>query len=328
MEVFVAGATGVLGHRLVAELDERGHDVVGLARDDAGAATVRDAGGEPARGDLLEPTSIEAAIPDGVGAVVHAATAIPTKTKTTAADWETTDRLRREGTETLTAAAADAGADRYVQQSIVWVARQPDGGHFDVDSETHTDRVTASALDGERIAATAGDEHDLDVVNLRGGWFYSHDGGHTRQFGEGLSNRRLPVVGSGLLGRSDATVSLLHADDAATGFAAAVEGDATGTYHLVDDQPVDLADYFSEFADALDAPSPMRMPGWLAKRFVGADTVRFLTNGFPTSNDRFRRDFDWEPAYPTYREGIDAVVDRWLADGTVERNGGEIEWQG
>lgn len=328
MRVFVAGATGVLGRRLVAELVERGHDVVGLVRDDAGAAAVRERGGDPVRGDLLEPGTVEAAMPDDVDAVVHAATAIPTDTRPSRSDWATNDRLRREGTETLTAAAAAAGADRYLQQSIVWVARQPDGSRFDEGSPPNPDRTAESALDGERIAAAAGDEHDFDVVTLRGGWFYSHDSAHTRQMGEGLLAGRMPVVGGGLLGRRDAELSTLHVDDAATAFAAAGEGDATGVYHVVDDEPVAFAAFLRRLADELDAPEPRRVPGWLARLAVGKDSVRLLTNPMPTSNERFRAAFDWEPSFPTYCDGLAQVVERWRDAGDLRATGEGYEWTG
>lgn len=329
MKVFVAGATGVLGHRLVADLVERDHDVVGLARDDAGAATVREAGGEPVRGDLLEPDTIERAVPESVDAVVHAATAIPTGTKTTKADWETTDRLRREGTETLTAAAAEAGADRYLQQSIVWLARQDDGSTIDEDSEPNTDAITQSALDGEEIATNAGEEYGFDVVALRGGWFYAPDAAHTRGIGENLLDRRMPIIGRGLLGRGDAELSLLHVDDAASAYVAAIEGDAAGVYNVVDDRPVTLAAFLRCFAAALNAPNPLRIPGWLARLAVGKHTVSMLTNPFPATNERFRRDFDWEPQHPTYKEGIQQVVERWREEGTIAASeDGEIEWVG
>jgi hypothetical protein len=70
MRVFVAGATGVLGRRLVAECTDRGHDVVGLTRDDRGDRLVRERGGEPHRGDVFDRASLV----DGAGdadVVVH-----------------------------------------------------------------------------------------------------------------------------------------------------------------------------------------------------------------------------------------------------------------
>ncbi|WP_115865654.1 NAD-dependent epimerase/dehydratase family protein [Halorussus litoreus] len=340
MNVFVAGATGVLGRRLVAELAERGHEVIGLTRDDSGDELVRSRGGLPRRGDVLDRDSLRDACVDhgvdsgnGIDAVVHAATAIPTAQKPTADEWEQNGRVRREGARNLTAVAAEADADRFVQASVVWVARQPDGSAFDESADPHPDRTTRSALDAERIAreaggATGGEESGFDSVILRCGFFYSHDSAHTRTFGEQLLAGKLPILGGGLLGRSDAELSLLHADDAATAFAAAVEGDAAGLYHVVDDEPVTTAKLLRSFAERLGASEPRRIPGWLAKYLAGEDTVRLLTNSMPTSAERFRRDFDWEPEHPTYREGLDAVVERWTADGTLAETPDGYEWRG
>jgi nucleoside-diphosphate-sugar epimerase len=319
MNVFVAGATGVLGRRLVAELADRGHEVVGLTRDEPGDRRVREAGGVPRCGDILDRDSLREAAEaaDGPDVVVHAATAIPTKQKPTAEDWQRNDRVRRDGARNLTAVAGEIGADRYLQQSIVWVARQPDGSTFDETADPYPDRTTRSALDAERIAQEAADEAGFDATVLRCGFFYAHDSAHTRTFGEELLADNMPIIGGGLLGRDDAELSLLHADDAASAFAAAAEGDANGLYHVVDEEPVAVADLMRAFADRLDAPEPRRIPGWLAKYLAGEDTVRLLTNSMPTSAEEFKQDFDWEPRYPTYREGLDAVVEQWVDDGTL-----------
>ena len=327
MNVFVAGATGVLGRRLVAELADRDHDVVGLTRDERGDRLVRERGGVPRRGDVLDRESLREAA-DGGEVVVHAATAIPTKQKPTAEDWERNDRVRREGTRNLTAAASEVGADRYLQQSIVWVARQPDGSAFDATAEPHPDRTTRSALDAERIAREAADGEGFDATVLRCGFFYAHDSAHTRTFGEELLDGNMPIIGGGLLGREDAVFSFLHADDAATAFAAAVEGEETGLYHVVDGEPVAVAEVLRGLADRLDAPTPRRVPGWLAKYLAGEDTVRLLANSMPTTAETFRRDFEWEPRYPSYREGLDAVVERWVEDGMLAEAAGGYEWRG
>ncbi|WP_439027087.1 NAD-dependent epimerase/dehydratase family protein [Haloarchaeobius sp. DT45] len=327
MHVFVAGATGVLGRRLVDRLTDRGHTVTGLTRDDEGAAVVRQAGGTPARGDLLDADSTYAAVTDAnPDVVVHAATAIPVGSKTTAEDWEPTNRLRRAGTENLLAAALAADATRYLQQSVVWVARQPDGSAFDETSEPHPDRTTQSALDGERLVREADEAHDLDVGILRCGWFYGADSGHTRLLAEKLRGGDMPILGTGLLGRGDARLSPLHTDDAARAFVAAAEGDATGLWHVVDDEPVTVAAFLRALADRIDAPAPRRIPGWLATPLAGEDAVRFFTRSMPTSNDRFRAAFDWEPTLPTYREGLDRVVENWLCESEPDGDDEAFQW--
>ncbi|WP_018256353.1 NAD-dependent epimerase/dehydratase family protein [Halomicrobium katesii] len=307
MRVFVAGATGDLGKRLVDRCGAHGHTVVGLTRDERGDEIVRDRGGEPHRGDLFDTESLVDGA-TGADVVIHAATAIPTATKPSAGDWEQNDRLRRAGVESLTTAATRVGADQYVQQSVVWVARQPDGSPFDESAPRNTDRTTESAADAEDIAAAAAENGQFDTTILRCGWFYAADAEQTATIAENLESGDMPVVGGGLLGRKDVVLSPIHVDDAASAFVAAVEEGVEGTYHVVDDEPVTLADFLGTFADHLDAEQPGRMPGWLARLFVGRDNVRFLTSSMPTSNEAFREATGWEPEYPTYEDGLAAVA--------------------
>lgn len=326
MRVFVTGATGVLGHRLVGRLTARGHEAIGLTRDEDGDELVQRRGGTPLRGDVLDRSSLPDL--DGVDAVVHAATKIPTATKTTAEDWEDNARVRVEGAQNVVDAAADSSVDRILFPSVVWVARQPDGSAFDVTAQRHPDRTTQSAADAEDLLHEAGQTHDLDVCLLRCGFFYAHDSAHTRQFAHGLLGRTLPIVGRGVFGRQDAELSLLHAEDAALAFVDAIEAGTTGCWHVVDEEPVTVASFFRTFADALDAPRPFRVPAWLARLLAGQDTVRLLTRPMPTANDAFKRETGWEPTVPTYREGIQTIIQTWADDGTLRETTEGYDWAG
>ena len=327
MRVFVAGATGVLGPRIVAECTDRGHEVVGLSRTETGDDIVRESGGQPWRGDVFDRDSLVKGA-DGADVIVHAATRIPTARKPDDAAWTKNDRVRREGAEHLVAAAASVGAERFVQQSIVWVARQPDGSPFDETAAPNPDRTTRSALDAESIVAEASERHGFDPVVLRCGLFHAADATNTRQIGEGVLAGRMPIVGGGVFGRNDATLSWLHVNDAARAFTTAIDGGAGGTYHVVDDEPVALSTYLATFADRLGASSPRRVPAWFARLFVGKHVARLLSQPMPTTNDRFRSAFDWRPRYPTYREALDRIVDTWRADGTLRETERGYEWMG
>lgn len=325
MRVFVAGATGVLGRRIVSDCVDRGHEVVGLTRDASGDRAVRERGGSPARGDVLEPSSL----PEAAGeadVLVHAATKIPLDVDPDNDAWALNDRVRREGAENLVAVAREVGADRLVLQSVVWLARRPDGGIYDEDAEPNPDRSTWSALEAERIVRRGAADGGYEPVVLRGGYFYAPDAAHTRLIGRRLLEGDLPIIGRGVFGREDARLSFVHADDAGRAFADAVEGGATGTFHVVDDEPVEYATFLRAFADRLGAPAPSRAPAWLARWFVDDNVVRLLTRPMPTANDRLREAFGWEPEHRTVESGLDKVVAAWQEDGTVSDSPAGVEW--
>lgn len=142
--MFVAGATGVLGRRIVRQFVARGHAVVGLVRDDAGDRTMRSLDGEPRRADLFNAESMRKAM-DGCEVVLRATTSIPTRLRTSSRHWAMNDRIRREGTRALTAAAVDVGARAFLQESVVWVVRDPGGGLFDEGAPAADDPLLRSA---------------------------------------------------------------------------------------------------------------------------------------------------------------------------------------
>src|SRR5207249_782826 len=126
MRVLVAGASGVLGRRIVRQLVARNHRVVGLARSETAEATVRSLGGEPRRADLFDANAVAQAA-QGCEIIIRAATAIPTKVRSGPTDWVMNDRIRREGTRSLVAATARVGARAFLQESVVWAVGTLDG---------------------------------------------------------------------------------------------------------------------------------------------------------------------------------------------------------
>jgi nucleoside-diphosphate-sugar epimerase len=309
MRVLIAGATGVLGRRMVKDLRERGHEVMGLARSETSKTAIESLGGSGIEADIFDANMVAKAV-GHADVVIHAATSIPTQAKTRLEDWALNDRLRREGTAALTDAAQKIGAQTYVQQSIVWAARPDDDSFFDETTEMkQPGELYASALDGEKIAIGAGSKFGFKTVVLRCGGFYAADARHTRMLAEGLIKRRLPLMGGGT-----AIQANLHADDAASAFVTAVETGKQGIWHVTDDAPATLKEMLTEFARLLNAPRPRTLPLWLARPFIGKGVIDFFTRSTRTLNTRFKQDFGWAPKFPSYREGLAEVVAEWKLD--------------
>lgn len=305
MKVFIAGASGVLGRRLVRQFVARGHSVIGQVRSPKTESAVREAGGEPRHADLFDAESLARAA-EGCDTVIHAATAIPTKQKTTPADWAMNDHIRRKGTRCLTEAAAKIGAKTYLQQSIVWVARPKDESPFSEDFPTVPEAAIQSAIDAEAIAREAESAEGFTVLILRCGFFYDSESAHTHMLADALRKRQMPIIGGG-----EAMWAMIHTDDAASAYVSAAEKPKSGVWHIVDNELVQVRTFLKEFSSRLGAPAPRRVPVWLAKWLAGEQAAEYFTRSVRTTNTRFRRDFDWAPRFPTYREGLDEIVGAW-----------------
>src|SRR5918992_684872 len=121
MKVFVVGASGAIGSRLVPQLIERGHKVIGSAHSAEKAERLRRLGAESVVLDALDARAVREAVaaaqPD---AIVHQATALTDVSFSRNLDrsFTETNRLRTEGTDALLAAARERGGPRFVAQSF------------------------------------------------------------------------------------------------------------------------------------------------------------------------------------------------------------------
>ncbi len=129
MRIFVAGASGVIGVRLVPLLAAAGHAVAGLTRSAEKAAQLAELGAEPVVCDVFDAAALTAAVsafhPD---IVFHQLTDLPDKIGEIPLFTERNSRIRGEGTRNLIAAAAAAGAQRVIAQSISWELPASAGG--------------------------------------------------------------------------------------------------------------------------------------------------------------------------------------------------------
>lgn len=310
VKVFVAGATGVLGRRVVQRLVGRGHRVVGLSRSPSNAELLRQYGVEPRTTDLFQREGLRRSCVD-CDAVLHLATAIPGRLQSKPKDWAENDRIRSEGTRNLIEAAARNACRLYVQQSVLYVYGDRGGAWVD-ETAALTGRppaVVRSAVEAERLVQEAVTRRGLPAIVLRFGSFYGGDT-HSGELLERVRTNRSAVVGHG--GQYSNWVA---ADDAADAVVRAVErhqGNVGQAFNVCDGHPVtqrDLADYL---AGALGAARPRNLPAWLARWLIGRHVVEILALSLRASSRKARERLGWKPVHPTYREGFRAEIQRWL----------------
>jgi nucleoside-diphosphate-sugar epimerase len=134
MRVFLAGATGVIGVRLVPLLVAEGHEVAGMTRSPGKVASLRELGAEPVVCDVFDASALTEAVGAfGPDLVMHQLTDLPDELDRIAEFAARNNRIRTEGTRNLLAAAREAGATRFLAQSIAWTP--PAGGEAVAEHE-------------------------------------------------------------------------------------------------------------------------------------------------------------------------------------------------
>lgn len=121
--IFLAGATGVIGHSLIPLLREAGHTVTGITRTAEGAVKLKAEGIDAAVVDVFDRDALErAVVATRPEIIIHQLTDLTGGVDPQAPEPATTRnaRLRREGTANLAAATRAAGAKRMIAQSIAW----------------------------------------------------------------------------------------------------------------------------------------------------------------------------------------------------------------
>jgi nucleoside-diphosphate-sugar epimerase len=121
VRIFLAGASGVIGGRLVPMLVDAGHTVAGTTRSAAKAERVRELGAEPFVIDVYAAQELRGIVVDwSPDLVMYQLTDLPDDASQIPERAEANARIRIEGTANLIAAAQAAGADRFLAQSIAW----------------------------------------------------------------------------------------------------------------------------------------------------------------------------------------------------------------
>jgi len=300
MRIFVAGATGVIGRRVVPELVARGHAVTAMARDAVKADRLIDAGATPVEASLFEPAALASAVA-GHDVVINLATHVPSSRRMfLPGAWRENDRVRREGAANLVDAALAGGAKRYIQESFAPIYPSRGAQWIDETAPLMPSRYNRSVIDAERSAERFAMAGGVGLC-LRFGLFY---GPGTEQWRDLVNFVRMGWAP--MPGRPEAYVSSVSHDDAAAAVIAALNADS-GAYNVVDDEPVTHRDYFNALAALLLVPPPKLPPAWAT--FLSGSPGEMLARSLRISNAKLKGATGWSPRHPSVREGFRAILE-------------------
>lgn len=311
MRVFVAGAGGAVGRRLVPMLVEGGHEVTALTRSREKEDELRAAGAAPVVADGLDRDAMVAAvIAASPEVVVHQMTALAggLDFRRFEKTFAQTNALRSTGTDNLLAGARAAGARRMVAQSFAGWPYARTGGPIKTETDPlDPDPPTAlkTTLDAIRhLEAAVCGSQGIEGVALRYGGFYG-PGTSLAPGGEHVDlvrKRRWPIVGGGA-----GVWSLIHIDDVAGATLAAIEHGDPGIYNVVDDQPAPVNEWMPYLAEVLGAKPPRHVPAWVGRLAAGEHGLAMMTSIRGASNAKAKRDLGWTLRYPSWREGFKSL---------------------
>ncbi len=308
MKVFVAGATGAVGKRLVPLLIASGYEVVAMTRSPQHVEALRTAGAEPVIADALDRTAVMRAIQRAEPEIIiHQLTALTgvKNYKKFDEEFALTNRLRTEGTSYLLEGAQAVGARRFIAQSYGnWnYARTGSDLKTEEDAlDPAPSKNQAKSLQAIRYLENAVlNASGIEGIALRYGNLYGPGTGIALDGAIVATVRRrmLPLVGDG-----GGVWSFTHVDDAASAAVAAIRHGEPGIYNIDDDEPAAVNVWLPELARAVGAKPPFHIPVWLARLMVGDVGVSMMTQIRGASNAKAKCDLAWQPCYKTWREGF------------------------
>jgi len=284
VRVFLAGATGVIGRRLVPLLVGQGHSVTGLVRRSADADWLRSLGAKAVRGDVYDADGMRRAValaaPD---VVMHQLTDLKGGNR------RANSEMRTTGTRHLVDAALAAGVRRVVAQSIAWMYEAGSvPATEDVPLDLGADESRLRSVLGVASLEAAVREAPEWVV-LRYGLLYGPGTWYSR------GGLMADTAARGGLAADGDVSSFVHVDDAA---GAAVEALSwpTGFVNVCDDVPAPGREWVPAFCRAVGvAPVPVASGGERHGWARGA------------SNEYARKELNWTPAWPSWRDGFAAL---------------------
>lgn len=279
LNIFLAGATGVIGRSLIPLLVQEGHDVFGMIRDESKASTITKLGAKPMVADAFDRDAVFTALQNSQpDVVIHQLTSLSGGSSVDNA------KMRMEGTENLVDAANLAGVRRMIAQSISWAYEPGEGPATEEDMLDITAPFPRKTTIEGIMALEEKVSQMPEFVILRYGTLY---GPGTWYAIDGMIANQ---VRRQEMAATDGVASFLHVDDAARAALLALDW-PSGPVNIVDDHPASGHVWLPVYASAIGAPEP-------------SFQVSSNRGERGASNTKARKEYGWEPIHPSWSKGF------------------------
>jgi nucleoside-diphosphate-sugar epimerase len=302
MKIFLIGGTGLVGSYLLPKLIEKNYMVFALTRDIKKKEEIEKSGAYCILGDIRDLRSFKNVLPERPDVVILLAmpSVRPGKRLTTAMK----ENLRSE-TNDFFRNSINLG----IRFNIPVIL--PGGTSYKTINDEIADEtwpvlrkgLTEIGSDSDLIVDEAIVSGYPEVIQLIYGKIYGN-GGLFRLMYNMAERRRSMVIGKG-----DNYIPNIYAGDAASAIVKAIEKMPVGEKFIIaDDTPVTQKDFTAHMALLLNKKEPGHVPPSLVKLILGRDFFEVISLNCKVSNAKAKRMLDWQPQFPSYKEGLEATI--------------------
>ena len=306
MKIFIAGASGTIGQVLIPQLVKAGYAVTALSRTPQKLNALKQMGATPVLGDVFDRSHLNQLIADAApNVVIHQLTSLGSQAQD---PFTETNRLRTEGTANLIHAAQRAPVQRFIAQSVAFLSQSPNSELTHEATPLYLDAPPPLTSIVEAVASL--EQQVLSLTEMTGvvlryghfygpGTYYANDGAIAAAVRQG----HYPIVDQG-----PGTCSFVQIEDAATATVQAITQGSSGIYTIVDDAPVLLRQWVSDYSRLLQAPAPPIISEAIARTKLDPFSLYFATQQQGVVNQKARQILGWQPRYSNWHAGFQTML--------------------
>lgn len=293
--IFVTGASGYIGSAVAQRFVRGGHDVMGLARNEATAQKLQAIGVTPVPGDLAD-ISAWVGVLQNCDTAVHAAF----DGATGASDMD------HQALEAFRVASLDGRLRRVLYTSGIWVHGAGGDRVLDETAPLKPLELVQWRVAHEEIALDLS-AHDVSTIILRPGMVYGESRGiFGMWFDEAKHKKTLTYPGDG-----SQHWSCVHREDVAEAYALAMEHGKGGERYLLADESHHTV---KQLAEAAAAAAGATAQSWPAEDVVKTLSLfgKALLNDLQVTSAKARRELGWVPRHTSFANDAPSLWREWL----------------